>query len=199
MSNKRSVVAHSETRVTHFLFTGCMKAGKTKRLITMYKNDSRHKMALKPIIDVRWGRNRIIRSRDAGYVIDDAHVVDDFASFTLCVPDYIAVVYIDEAQFCTNLYSFVCDMTRRNIQVILSGLNETYTQSPWTNIQSLSKIPGAKLKTITLYATCDDCHVDGIAKHTKKMVQDKKTFEKDLVVDPGDHYQAACGACWSLP
>lgn len=184
--------------VTHLFFTGCMKAGKTKELVRRYKKDSRHKMALKPIIDVRWGVNRTIRSRDDGYVIHDAHVVDDFSSFVFYIPSHIAVVYVDEAQFCTNLYEFMCEMTRRNIQVILSGLDETYTKSSWPALEHIGKIPNSTLKIIKLHAKCDDCHT-GVAMHTKKIAATAPSSSQDSIIDPGDHYQAACAACWTLP
>ena len=105
----------------------------------------------------------------------------------------VSFIVVDEAQFCKGLIPFLFEAERRDLEVVLVGLNGTfqrksfmYENESWTDCVALAD------KIHLLHALCTQCR-DGTPGHfTHRKIQQATT----ILVGSSDVYETLCRSCF---
>lgn len=173
--------------------TGPMYSGKTEELIrrlTRAKIAGKRVIAYKPKIDDRYGSE--VLASHSGIKIVCKPI--ELAQSIMDNLDFYDVVGIDEAQFFDfHLLSSIQVLERRDIQVIVAGLDMTYRREPFGCMPYLMAIAQ---KVIKLSAVCHQCGAD--AMYTQRLIDGKPaSFSgSTILVGAKDSYEARCFYCY---
>lgn len=178
------------------IYTGCMKAGKSKKLITRINESILEHNGEKPTIitsTIKVGLdqdNLQISSRSG--IFSQAIYVDsldnnllELISANLLNTD----VFIEEGQFFPNLRDFCIDIKQLGCNVFIAALNSQFNLEPWDNVSRLVAVADS----IELFkADCEICHEKCIATQSKRI-----STSKDII-DPSGDYVPCCITCYEM-
>lgn len=173
------------------LFTGPMFAGKSRDMllrVARLQAEGRRTMLLKPVIDTRYGADRVMAHSGEWL---PAVSVDRWPD----VPPDVEVVALDEAQFFQPpffrdyLPSVVSDLLEEGVDVLAAALLEDWRGKMFEVTQSLLSIAD---EIVFLAARCSVC--GGMARRTAKIGGGAARIEIGGV----DMYEPRCDAHWSL-
>ena len=141
------------------LFMGPMFSGKSSKLVEVIKNQKNLPMTKQLVInhasDTRYGTNSIITHNQESIPCLSVSNIDEIFE----LPDYIESthIYIDEAQFFSDLYdSIVKIMLNSNKKIYVAGLDSDFEIKPFDNLGILKLIPLAN-KVTKFTSTCYYC------------------------------------------
>jgi thymidine kinase len=166
---------------------GCMFSGKTEELIRRLKRAKIAEMKVevfKPRIDTRYDESAVVSHDTTSVLATPVHN----AAKLLEVPDDVAVVGIDEAQFFDEDLPEVCQtLALRGIRVIAAGLDMDYRGVPFGPMPNLLAIAEYVTK---VHAIC--VHCGNLATHSYRFA------EGDGVVLLGEKekYEPRCRSCY---
>ena len=131
-----------------------MFSGKTEELIRRLRRAefaNQKILLVKPKIDDRYHRENVVSHRGSSF---EAYCVDSSAEI-LNLWDHQRVVAIDEAQFFDEGIVEVCtELARRNVRVIIAGLDMDFTGAPFGPMPHLLSIAEYVTK---VHAICLSC------------------------------------------
>lgn len=170
------------------LIIGCMFSGKTTELIkkirtanVLFKNNI---MIINHQNDDRYSTKSYVCSHDkdaieAVSVLELTHLL-----FTREFQDSKAI-FIDEAQFFDDLYSFVSEALKHNKWVVVCGLDGDFQRKPFGQILNLIPISDSICK---LSALCTKCN-DG----TPAIFSQRKSLSSEIVlIGSNNDYEPVC-------
>ncbi len=131
------------------LITGPMYSGKTSELLRYVR---RAKLANKSTYIIKFAGDDRYSSGEVvthDYVKDYAHPVDKDGLSSLQLEPY-ENIFVDEAQFFTNLRTFVSNWSLQNKNIYLAALNSNYLGEPWSEIINIGPVESY----INLSAVC---------------------------------------------
>lgn len=169
---------------------GSMFSGKTEELIRRVRRATiaqQRVQVFKPQIDTRYVIERVTshNGQDFGAVpVPDSHAI-----WTLVEPD-TTVVAIDEAQFFDEgIVKLTAALARRNIRVILAGLDMDFRGEPFGPMPALLSVADEVQK---LHAICMVCGED--ASRTQRLVNGEPARYGDpiIMVGAAESYEARC-------
>jgi thymidine kinase len=177
------------------VYSGCMYAGKTTSLIgelTIALDNNRRPLIIKPLIDKRYADEDIV-SHDGISIKQMANVdvlrldVDQCPSKELLA--FIDVLFIDEAQFFTNIGDKIDEYLEMGIDVIAVGLDMDSNGVPFGSMPTLLAKAN---KVYKLTATCSVC--DGVATRTYRK---PGTATDQVLIGGTETYEPRCFKHWS--
>ncbi len=148
---------------------GAMFAGKTSELlkrILWAKHQSKKIVVIKPIIDNRYSKEKIITHNDLSHecfaMKDWKHVNDNF-KFN---KDLVDIVFLDEIQFMKTDETLenVEKILNSSIDVVSSGLDQDSRGRPW---ETSSMLLGLSDKIIKIYGFCNVCGMEATKTYRK--------------------------------
>ena len=170
------------------VIVGSMFSGKSEELIRRLNRAriARQKVQVfKPIIDSRYSVQEIAshsgQKHDSKPVATAAEIMSEIAAAT-------QVVGIDEGQFFdTEVVAVANELANRGMRVIIAGLDQDYTGTPFGPMPQLLSIAEFITK---IHAICVKC--GQTANYTQR------TVESDALVEVGasDKYEARCRKCF---
>ncbi len=168
------------------VITGPMFSGKSEELIKRIKTLGYAKvktLVIKPIVDNRWEKGKII-SR-AGASIDTIQLEKGEDILSKWDSSYKAVA-IDEAQFFgEEIVDVVTTLASNGVRVIVSCLDTDFAGKPFSSAPSLMAIAEFVTK---LQAVCFNC--GNAASMTYR-----KTMSQETVIVGDEEYEARCRRC----
>lgn len=183
---------HSTPRNTGWIevIAGCMFSGKTEELIRRLRRAKIAKQSVtifKPKIDIRYSKEKIV-----------SHSEQSLPSILIDSPREILeqckdaqVIGIDEAQFFSNdLVSVVNELANNGKRVIIAGLDQDYTGTPFEPIPQLLAIAEYITKTLAICVECGN----PADKTQRKIVSSER-----VLVGATDSYEARCRKCHYIP
>lgn len=180
------------------VITGPMYSGKTTeltRLINRKKIAKKRCVIVKHSRDTRYdveGESGI--TTHMGQTYNDVEIITvseltETLMFTL-IENY-EVVGIDEGfMFGDSIKEFSCDLANNGIEVIVSSIDSSYKQEPFSSIVSLIALSENHIK---LSAVCKDCSKD--AHFTVRLVTPGTNSIAEEAVIVGNNYKAVCRSC----
>lgn len=185
MKNKKTIKAQDVFKEKNInnkftLITGCMFAGKSKKIIEM--SDGIDFEAFSPTVDTR---DNCIRSRALKKTIPCKKV-----SRASEIESKAQTIIIDEYQFLPleDLIDFVREAKKEH-NIIMAGLDLLADQTPWANYEPMSYICDEEIK---LKATCSVCG-EHTAKYSKKI---SGTQGKNIDIEGQATYEPRCRNCY---
>jgi len=170
------------------VIVGSMFSGKSEELIRRLNRAriARQKVQVfKPIIDARYSVQEIAshsgQKHDSKPVATAAEIMSEIAAAT-------QVVGIDEGQFFdSEVVAVANELANRGMRVIIAGLDQDYTGTPFGPMPQLLSIAEFITK---IHAICVKC--GQTANYTQR------TVESDALVEVGasDKYEARCRKCF---
>ena len=170
---------------------GPMKAGKTTKLIELYKQKCIHSrcISINHLLDNRYGENKIVShdnlSIDAICLSDLKELFNEIhkEKFELC--EYI---FINEAQFFSNLKIW-CELISRVYKknIVLCGLDLDYKREKFGELLDVYEVSNEKYR---LFSKCNDCKKD--AEYTWR---DCKNTNQVLIGTK--EYYPLCNECYN--
>ena len=170
------------------VIVGSMFSGKSEELIRRLNRAriARQKVQVfKPIIDARYSVQEIAshsgQKHDSKPVATAAEIMSEIAAAT-------QVVGIDEGQFFdSEVVAVANELANRGMRVIIAGLDQDYTGTPFGPMPHLLSIAEFITK---IHAICVKC--GQTANYTQR------TVESDALVEVGasDKYEARCRKCF---
>ena len=170
------------------VIVGSMFSGKSEELIRRLNRAriARQKVQVfKPMIDARYSLQEIAshsgQKHDSKPVSTAAEILSDIADGT-------QVVGIDEGQFFdSEIVAVANELANRGMRVIIAGLDQDYTGTPFGPMPHLLSIAEFITK---IHAICVKC--GQTANYTQR------TVESDALVEVGasDKYEARCRKCF---
>ncbi|MGB1287037.1 MAG: thymidine kinase [Aggregatilineales bacterium] len=186
---------HSSGRLE--VICGSMFSGKTEELIRRVRRAiiARQKVQVfKPLIDNRYGLNAINSHNgqkvEAVAVESPVLILDQLERDT-------TVVAIDEVQFFDEtIFDIVRELARRNIRVIMAGLDMDFRGEPFGTMPQLLCIAEDIMK---LHAICVQCGDD--AAFTQRLVNGEPAYYDDPIIMVGaqESYEARCRGHHCVP
>ena len=170
------------------VIAGSMFSGKSEELIRRLRRAkiARQKVQVfKPELDSRFSENQIVAHSEMRH--DSANSRSAAELLERVDPD-TEVVGIDEGQFFDNeLVNVANTLARRGVRVIIAGLDQDYTGTPFGPMPHLLSIAEFITK---IHAICVKC--GQTANYTQR------TVESDALVEVGasDKYEARCRKCF---
>lgn len=175
------------------VFTGCMFAGKTDRLIHELEvrvNHAHQKVQVfSPAIDTRTGLGNII-AKDGYRHSFPAQTIAKAADILDLVAEDTDLVAVDEAQFLDAGLVGVCRRLMRHHEVFVAGLDTDFRGEPFGPMPEILAIA---LRVEKLAAICVVCGED--AHCTQRLVNGLPAHYNDPIVLPGgtaEGYEARC-------
>jgi len=171
------------------LIIGPMFAGKTSKLIAIYREITKNNLkikAFKHVFDMRYDDGTKLCSHDKDSVIcvpisDTSDIFND--------EDYnsLDVILIDEVHFFgVEIINNVHKMIKQGKNIILAGLSSDYKMEPIGFIPQLFSLSDCKTE---LHASCHYCTEDTPAHFTAKIVGSNNVIEVG-----SDNYKPVCRA-----
>jgi thymidine kinase len=148
---------------------GAMFAGKTSELlkrILWAKHQSKKIIVIKPVVDNRYGQEKIITHNDLSHecfsMNDWKHVNDNFKFHK----DFVDMVFLDEVQFMKTDETLenVEEILNSGIDVVSSGLDQDSRGRPW---ETSSMLLGLSDKIIKIYGFCNVCGMEATKTYRK--------------------------------
>ena len=172
---------------------GCMFSGKSTRLLEKVRRADlgrRRFVLVKPRTDDRYSATEVVSHDGRRY---PCLVVEHSADILHVTPEDAEVVFIDEGQFFDEELHVVVDvLARRNIQVVVAGLDLDFRLEPFGAM--LPIVLGAE-EVIKLTAICDSCGED--ATRSQRLADGQPTASGDQVEVGGtETYEARCRHCF---
>ncbi|PID63335.1 MAG: thymidine kinase [Ignavibacteriae bacterium] len=172
------------------VITGCMFSGKTEELIRRLRRAKiarQNIIIFKPEIDSRYSKKEIVSHSSQTL---PSVVVSSYLEILEKSKD-AHVVGIDEAQFFPNDLIDVCnDLANRGKRVIVAGLDQDYTGTPFEPIPQLLATAEYITKTLAICVKCGNP-----ANKTQRTIKSKDR----VVVGASDSYEARCRKCHYIP
>ena len=170
------------------IICGSMFSGKTKELIARLnkaKKDKLITMVIKPKIDNRYDKNKIVSHDKKSIASKVTNSCDDIVQFSL----QAQVVGIDEAQFYNNDLIYSCQkLISLGKRVIIAGLDMDYSGKPFHPIPELMAIAD---KVTKLHAKCENCNNDALFSK-------RKNYDKSLIqLGEKNNYIPLCRTCFN--
>ena len=171
---------------------GAMFAGKTSELlkrILWAKHQSKKIIVIKPMIDNRYDKEKIITHNDLSHncfsMKDWKHVNNNF-KFNR---DIVDVVFLDEIQFMNTKETLenVEGILNNGIDVVCSGLDQDSRGRPW---ETSSMLLGLSDKIIKIYGFCNVCGMEATKTYRKTEGGDRTQ------VGAADIYEPRCLKHW---
>lgn len=187
---------HQQGRIE--VICGCMFSGKSEELIRRLRRAviARQKVQIfKPRIDNRYHGEKVVNSHDgrAADAVPLGHSRE--------IPAHLAadttVIGIDEAQFLDHGLVEICRrLTRRNIRVIVAGLDLDFRGEPFGPMPEL--IAQAE-QVDKLHAICVICGDE--ASRTQRLIDGKPAGYDDpiILIGASEAYEARCRRCHEVP
>lgn len=173
------------------LIVGCMYSGKSSELIRRVKRlqtIQQSYVIYNSHIDTRYG-SRGVYTHNRNHL--PSHIVDNLLT-QVDTSEYqqAETVFIDEAQFFSDLYEFVkVSVETHNKQVVVIGLDGDSDRRNFGQIHQLVPL----CDTITkLTALCSLCKDGTLGIFSKKIVNSSQTVD----VGSTDKYMAVCRKCY---
>jgi thymidine kinase len=167
---------------------GSMFSGKTEELIRRLRRAefaNQKILLVKPKIDDRYHRENVVSHRGSSF---EAYCVDDSKEI-LDLWDHQKVVAIDEAQFFDEGIVEVCsELARRNVRVIIAGLDMDFTGMPFGPMPNLLAIAEYVTK---VHAICLSC--GNLAQFSHRTVEQKE----QVLVGAVEEYKPLCRTCFN--
>ena len=141
---------------------GAMFAGKTSELlkrILWAKHQNKKIVVLKPSIDNRYSRKKIITHNDLSHecypMTNWSNVLNEF-KFDKNLVD---VVFLDEIQFMdtSDTLKNVEEILNKGIDVVCAGLDQDSRGKPW---ETSSMLLGLSDKIVKIYGFCNVCGIE---------------------------------------
>jgi len=170
------------------VIVGSMFSGKSEELIRRLNRAriARQKVQdFKPIIDSRYSVQEIASHSGQKH---DSKPVSTAAEILSDITDGTQVVGIDEGQFFdSEIVAVANELANRGMRVIIAGLDQDYTGTPFGPMPHLLSIAEFITK---IHAICVKC--GQTANYTQR------TVESDALVEVGasDKYEARCRKCF---
>ena len=168
------------------VYTGPMKCGKTKKLISTYnevKEQNPKTLMFKPTIDDRFNKIGVV-SRDGDSVEAKCiSTIDDLKGYAFICDN----LFIDEFQFLSGHMSVILDLLNRGKNIYVAGLNLTAERKPFGLMPELMCLA---THIEVMQGNCDICKKpNGIYTYCKE--------EKNEDILVGDaQYLCACNKCY---
>jgi thymidine kinase len=176
---------------------GSMFSGKSEELIRRLRRASIAKQnvqVFKPAIDQRYHQEKVTSHAGTAF---DAVPVKNSREIIDCIAEETTVVGIDEAQFFdAEILDVVEDLVKRNIRVIVAGLELDFRGEPFGSMPTLM----AKAEEVTkLQAICMIC--GEAASRTQRLVNGKPARYDDpiVIVGAAELYEARCRLHHDVP
>lgn len=167
---------------------GSMFSGKTEELIRRLRRAefaNQKILLVKPKIDDRYHRENVVSHRGSSF---EAYCVDSSKEI-LNLWDHQKVVAIDEAQFFDEGIVEVCsELARRNVRVIIAGLDMDFTGAPFGPMPHLLSIAEYVTK---VHAICLSC--GNLAQFSHRTVEQKE----QVLVGAVEEYKPLCRTCFN--
>jgi thymidine kinase len=167
---------------------GSMFSGKTEELIRRLRRAefaNQKILLVKPKIDDRYHRENVVSHRGSSF---EAYCVD-CSDEILNLWDHQKVVAIDEAQFFDEGIVDVCsELARRNVRVIIAGLDMDFTGAPFGPMPHLLSIAEYVTK---VHAICLSC--GNLAQFSHRTVEQKE----QVLVGAVEEYKPLCRTCFN--
>ena len=177
------------------LIIGPMFAGKTTTLLTRYKSkklSKKPKLLIKYKHDTRFSIN-CVRTHCGSINIEADVFVDALIKIQGDILDKYKFIFIDEGQFFPDLHDFVVKMLNADKHIYIAGLNGTFKQEPFPNLNLQNLIPLCD-NIIFLRATCHLCKRKNCASFTTR-----NCANQELIVIGGENlYKVTCRKCMNL-
>ena len=141
---------------------GAMFAGKTSELlkrILWAKHQNKKIIVIKPSIDSRYSREKIITHNDLSHeCFAMKEWKDVFENFTL-TKENVDVVFLDEIQFMNTQDTLdnIDKMLNNGIDVVCAGLDQDSRGKPW---ETSSMVLGLSDKILKIYGFCNVCGME---------------------------------------
>ncbi len=137
------------------VIAGCMFSGKTEELIRRLHRAriARQRLVvIKPATDTRYAAEEVVSHADGRLPCTPvAHAADILAA----IPDDVAVVGIDEAQFFGPELTEVCEvLASRGVRVIVAGLDLDFQGRPFDPMPALMAVAEHVTKTLAVCVVC---------------------------------------------
>jgi thymidine kinase len=184
---------------------GCMFAGKTSWLIKKAKLLPENEVyVVKHSLDIRFHLHELQTNK--GYIISHdqekypALVVQNLLDCFLDIVashEYIKYIFIDEAQFFTDLIIFVDKIkeTFTHIDIIIAGLDLTFRKEPFGQMRDIMNIAD---ETIQLSAMCDSCNGKAYYTYRKTEFLDETEKNQTILVGGNQLYIPLCEQCFDI-
>lgn len=172
------------------VFTGCMGAGKTTKLlkaIEQAKEENKEVLCLKHCIDTRYKSDEIVSHTGKSVPATPVSVLDGSL-----LDGSEQCVFIDEAQFFSGLIEFVDLAVEKGKVVYVAGLDMDCLAKPFGEVLELSK----KYPATFLTGKCISC--ENPATHTM-LIQNESIGEDSVLVGGMDKFKPCCESCFRLP
>ena len=172
------------------IIMGPMFAGKSTELVRRIKSSNSPKLVINHVMDSRYAKTHIA-THDGKQIQCTSmekleEIFTNYHNYNLYQLDDVAEIYIDEAQFFTDLYDVVRDLVLNcRKTVIISGLDGDFQMRPFSKSKMLDLIPLAS-EIIKLHATCYKC--DNPAWYSKRLI----TSDEQILVGTSSLYQPSC-------
>lgn len=146
------------------VITGCMFSGKTTELLRMYRESKDSKLLVNHSRDSRYNTDGNVTSHDfetsESFALESLEVLRGMSEYSSA-----SRIFIDEAQFFSNLYDTVKSMVDDDRKhVVLSGLNGDYMRRDFGQISMLLPIADS---VSLLRASCFECGNSALFTHRK--------------------------------
>ena len=171
---------------------GAMFAGKTSELlkrILWAKHQNKKIIVIKPSIDSRYSREKIITHNDLSHeCFAMKEWKDVFENFTL-TKENVDVVFLDEIQFMNTQDTLdnIDKMLNNGIDVVCAGLDQDSRGKPW---ETSSMVLGLSDKILKIYGFCNVCGMEA-TKTFRKREGGERT-----VVGAANIYEPRCLKHW---
>ena len=172
------------------MIMGPMFAGKSTELIKRITSSDAPKLVINNVIDMRYAITHIA-THDGKKIPCVSfekleQIYTNYHNYNLYQLDEVQEIYIDEAQFFTDLYDVVRDLVlNHRKKVVLSGLDGDFQMKPFSKSKMLDLIPLAT-EILKISAKCYKC--DKPAWYSKRMI----LSEEQILVGADNVYQPAC-------
>ncbi len=169
------------------LIIGPMFSGKSTELIKnvrLHKVINRKVLVIKPKIDIRYDKNRIVsHSGDK----EDCITTDDLNDIKIEIINKHDIIIIDEGQFFKSLKSCCLEWVEKyNKHVIVGGLDGDYKRQPMGEMLDLIPFCDSYQK---LNALCKMCNDGTKAIFSKRIVN---SSENQVLIGGAESYVSVC-------
>ena len=168
------------------LFIGPMFSGKSTELIKnirLYKIINKKVLILKPNIDTRYDKNKIVSHNGEN---ETCYVIDNLEKISNEIITKYDIIIIDEGQFFKSLKNMcLLWVEKYNKHVIVGGLDGDYQRNPIGELLDL--IPYAD-KYQKLYALCNYCKDGTKAIFSKRIMNN----QNQILIGGSELYVSVC-------
>ena len=141
---------------------GAMFAGKTSELlkrILWAKHQNKKIIVIKPSIDSRYSREKIITHNDLSHECFAMKEWKDVSENFTLTKENVDVVFLDEIQFMNTQDTLdnIDKMLNNGIDVVCAGLDQDSRGKPW---ETSSMVLGLSDKILKIYGFCNVCGME---------------------------------------